>query len=111
MKKLICESPLQLELFQTSPQRPGSARQGRARITSSGKRAYDIPRGYAAQPGTGPAGESCRSCKFRCTVCMGGKNWHKCGLLKHRWTSGPGTDIRLKSPACEHWKLKPLIQP
>lgn len=58
-------------------------------------------RGYAAHPGTGPAGESCRTCKH-----LGGhsrgRRWYKCSLVK--MTLGPGTDIRLKSPACWRWE-------
>lgn len=56
--------------------------------------------GYAAAPGSGPAGESCKTCKHL-SGHQRGKKFYKCGLMK--WTFGAGTDIRLKSPACWHW--------
>lgn len=69
------------------------------------KRDYSA-KGFPARPGSGPAGETCRSCA-NCVRCpYHGKNYYKCAILRHRWTSGPGTDIKLKSPACEWWKAK-----
>lgn len=61
--------------------------------------------GYAARPGTGPAGEKCRTCA--CAYQRGGRvrSYWKCSLVKV--TGGPGTDIRLKSPACSQWRPKP----
>jgi hypothetical protein len=61
-------------------------------------------RGYAAAPGSGPEGETCRSCAH--TVMAGGysKNYWKCGLIN--WTNGKSTDIVLKSPACARWEAK-----
>lgn len=52
--------------------------------------------GYAAPPGTGPAGETCRTCAH-----MTGRRFHKCrlGLV----TSGAATDIRTSAPACRLW--------
>lgn len=64
----------------------------------------DTPRGYAATPGTGPAGETCRTCAHSCISHAYTRNHWKCELIKHRWTHGPGTDIRLKSPACHGWE-------
>jgi len=59
--------------------------------------------GYAARPGSGPAGESCRTCA--CLRVSGRtRNYYKCALVKP--TGGPGTDIRLKSPACSQWRAK-----
>jgi hypothetical protein len=110
MPKLICSDPLQMELFEV-PSRGQRGDNLTYRITAKGKVLYDIPRGYAAPPGSGPAGETCRSCAHRRILNTYGHNWHKCGLLEHRWTRGPGTDIRLKSPACLHWAPKPTPQP
>jgi len=59
--------------------------------------------GYAARPGSGPAGESCRTCACSYSKALG-KNYWKCSLVKA--TGGPGTDIRLKSPACSQWRRK-----
>ncbi len=58
-------------------------------------------KGYASRPGSGPAGETCRSCARKVRVSSGVRAYWKCSLLKP--TKGPGTDIRLKSPACAYW--------
>lgn len=55
---------------------------------------------YPKAPGTGPAGETCRSCANATPHDCSRRYW-KCGLVN--WTKGPATDIRLKSPACAFW--------
>ena len=66
-----------------------------------------VPKGYAATPGSGPQGESCKSCKHAVgTGRTGGRTYWKCELLRAHWTSGPGTDILLRSPACKHWQAE-----
>ena len=63
------------------------------------------PNGYAAPPGTGPTGERCKTCEHSVgTGNYGGRTYWKCDLLRPRWTSGPGTDILLRSPACRLWE-------
>ena len=64
---------------------------------------YVEPRGYIMPPGTGPAGETCKTCKhiFRRRHA---KTYLKCGLNKARWTRGSGSDIRAESPACSKWE-------
>lgn len=63
------------------------------------------PNGYAAAPGSGPAGESCGSCGHVYRRASGsGKVFRKCDLVRE--TSGPGSDIVLKSPACARWEAK-----
>jgi len=60
-------------------------------------------KGYAAAPGSGPAGETCKTCRHHVIIQI--KNiYHKCGLV--HWTAGAKTDIRLKSPACRRWEEK-----
>ena len=62
-------------------------------------------RGHAAMPGTGPNGETCRSCLH--SVCKSlAKNYWKCELAKARWTGGGATDVRLRDPACAKWSAK-----
>lgn len=56
--------------------------------------------GYAATPGTGPAGETCGSCRH----CQRG-GYTKCALTRH--TSCEASDIRLIAPACLRWE--PLV--
>lgn len=58
-------------------------------------------RGYAHPPGTGPAGETCATCKHIRRV-GNIRLYRKCALVK--WTHGAGTDILARSPACAKWE-------
>lgn len=60
-------------------------------------------RGYAGIPGTGPNGETCGSCKHH-VVREYSKRYHKCDLMRARWTGGAGTDIKVRAPACKRWE-------
>lgn len=62
--------------------------------------------GYAARPGSGPAGESCGTCIHDCPEEYHNKIFHKCAMMKHAWTHGPGSDIRVRSPACSFWSAQ-----
>lgn len=67
------------------------------------KHKYRKARGWAAQPGSGPEGETCKSCKNSYIHHrQNGKNWWKCALLKP--THGAATDLRLKWTACNRWE-------
>ena len=57
--------------------------------------------GYAATPGTGPEGETCRTCDHK-TYHERTKRYYKCDLIN--WGHGKGTDILLRSPACHRWE-------
>lgn len=60
--------------------------------------------GYAAHPGSGPANETCGSCAHRVrSMLRSGRVFQKCALMKHAWTSGPGSDIKCKTTACNRW--------
>lgn len=63
------------------------------------------PKGYAARPGTGPAGETCRTCKHMYRKLMS-KTYLKCLLRKQFWTGGRGSDVLARSPACSFWERK-----
>jgi hypothetical protein len=76
----------------------------------SKKRRNETPAGYAAQPGTGPAGHFCKDCRHICRKNMS-KTYLKCGLMRIHWTGGFKTDIRANSPACRHWASKVQIDP
>lgn len=65
-------------------------------------------RGHAAQPGSGPEGETCGSCNHLVRK-RRARTYFKCGLI--RWTSGPATDIRKRDPACEFWTPKTWSEP
>lgn len=60
--------------------------------------------GYAAPPGSGPAGETCKTCAHRYQRMGGAKSFTKCRLVKA--TNGKGSDILQKSPACSRWEAK-----
>ena len=60
--------------------------------------------GHAAVPGTGPKGETCKTCQHCTPTGNGGKTFYKCGLCRIGWTHGPATDIRVKDPACGMWR-------
>ena len=60
-------------------------------------------RSHPAMPGTGPAGETCRSCKHIARLTFS-KTYRKCELMQASWTGGPGTDIRASDPACKKWE-------
>lgn len=62
-----------------------------------------VVNGYAMKPGTGPQGETCGSCKHRFVKRMAG-TYHKCLITRRNWTGGAGTDIRVRSPACQRWE-------
>lgn len=74
-------------------------------VKRSGKRREPIPRGHAAQPGTGPEGETCRTCDhlYRRRY---SKTYLKCGLMQAHWTGGRGSDVRARDPACRRWEPK-----
>ena len=56
--------------------------------------------------GRGPAGETCGTCRHlvRTGNNLKQRAYLKCGLLQHRWTHGPATDIRASWLACEYWE-------
>ena len=60
-------------------------------------------RGHAAMPGGGPKGETCGTCAHLVRRRLA-KTYLKCDLI--RWTSGPGTDVRAKDPACSRWERR-----
>lgn len=62
-----------------------------------------VPKGHAWTPGSGPAGETCKTCAH-ITRNKWGRVYLKCGLTKAKWTHGPGSDIRARDPACKFWK-------
>jgi hypothetical protein len=62
--------------------------------------------GYAAQPGSGPEGETCKTCRHRVRVGGGTRSYPKCQLMQHAWTCGPGSDIRVRTAACSRWESR-----
>lgn len=73
----------------------------------SARLAYNT--GYAAKPGTGPAGETCKTCQH-CVPHKYAKTFYKCKLMKAGWTHSIKTDIKLKSPACSKWEVAEMFR-
>jgi hypothetical protein len=63
--------------------------------------------GYAGQPGAGPAGETCKSCRWRKRVHHGTRHYNKCGHARGRNTFSEASDIRVSAPACQFWEGSP----
>lgn len=53
--------------------------------------------------GSGPAGETCKTCAHLVGVQFAKTYW-KCGLMKRFWTGGSGTDVKRAWAACEKWE-------
>ena len=66
---------------------------------------YVEPRGYYAPPGTGPAGETCNTCRHHVTRRFS-KKYHKCALAHALWTGGRANDILVRAAACKGWEGK-----
>jgi hypothetical protein len=80
-------------------------RMARMRREKPPRRKPTVKNGYAAVPGTGPEGETCKTCKYKVSCGhYGGKHYLKCELRKATWTNGEGTDILARSPACSKWE-------
>lgn len=80
----------------------------RAIVGPKPKRNPTVPKGYAALPGTGPEGKTCRDCQHKQTMSnTGAKSWIKCVLMKAAWTSAADQHSRTprRSPA---GALKPI---
>ena len=61
--------------------------------------------GYAATPGTGPQGETCKTCQHLYRKRMAG-TYLKCSLMEAVWTGGGATDVKAGSPACARWEIR-----
>jgi hypothetical protein len=88
---------INLDLFANAPLRAGPS-------VKVPRHSTPKARGYAYWPGTGPAGETCKTCQFiqrhqHAKVYI--KCGHKCAPAH---TGGPATDIRARSPACKYWE-------
>ena len=84
------------------PAGPALTRKERRKLLTG--RTTPMPKGHAWKPGTGPAGETCGSCKHYVRKKYNRRIHLKCGLVEAQWTHGPGSDIRAKDPACKKWE-------
>ena len=74
-----------------------------APMTGKRKRKPTPKRGHYFKPGTGPAGETCGSCKHLYRNRLA-KTYLKCALNRANWTGGEGSDVRAKDAACKFWE-------
>ena len=65
---------------------------------------YVQARGYGAPPGSGPQGETCKTCRYRVQMSGSSQRWSKCEKARWRWTGGRATDILASAPACKLWQ-------
>ena len=89
--------PSQMDLMDLPEVAPPSVKHTRVRAKSTG---------HAGVPGTGPQGETCKSCSHLMRRATYRKTFLKCALRKAEWTGGKGTDIRAKDAACGKWEAK-----
>ena len=72
-----------------------------------------LPTGAAAMrttpalSGSGPKGETCRTCQYATRIGGYSKTFYKCGRTRESWTSSERTDIKLRWPACSEWSRMP----
>ena len=62
-------------------------------------------KGHPRTPGTGPDGESCKTCEHLVRRQLS-KTYLKCGLMRDNWSGGAATDVKAGDSACEKWKAK-----
>lgn len=101
----------QLPLFDLPPAEP--CEPAKPRIAANpGNRPYGKGRPCTpSDPGTGPQGETCGGCLFlRRIQSRSGKTFLKCGVMRHAWTRGGGTDVKAKWPACGEWYPKDQVK-
>ena len=61
-------------------------------------------RGHMEPPGSGPEGRTCAECAHLVRLeSPSGRRFHKCGLMRGRWTHGGASDIRRADPACRRF--------
>ena len=68
-----------------------------------GERRAPTPGATPSLIGSGPDGETCRTCKNAVRLDYHDKAYWKCGLMRSVWTHGAASDIKLKWPACGDW--------
>jgi len=62
------------------------------------------PAGYAGQPGSGPAGQTCGTCAFCRYRLINERRYYKCQRMSAIWSRNSTTDIRAQSPACNRFE-------
>lgn len=100
-----------IQAWLDAPHSAGSERRAASarlpRLLYPAKRKATQPKGHAQPPGSGPAGETCGTCAAYSRINDGtAGTFRKCGKAQHKWTHGPGSDIRKRDAACTEWEKK-----
>ena len=95
--------PTSRDLFGESPQQPSKRASG-SKLGPKGGKHYVQPWGYYAPPGTGPVGETCKTCAHICVRGFVAGRYLKCLRARGKWTGGRKSDILAGSPACSGWQ-------
>jgi len=74
-------------------------------LPPSAARKLSRKHGHAALPGTGPDGETCKTCRHLEHRQFAGV-YLKCWLMRAYWTRGEGTDVRAADAACRRWEAR-----
>lgn len=61
--------------------------------------------GYYSLPGSGPEGETCRTCNHYVRI-HHARVYRKCLKNEAKWTKGKGSDILASAPACSGWEAQ-----
>lgn len=80
-------------------------------IGPQGGKHYVKPWGYFMPPGTGPSGETCKTCKHLTGRGGVAGRYLKCERARSKWTHGRKTDILAGSPACSGWEKPDQLSP
>lgn len=108
-KKHPCKFPrlrnLNVDLFGDPIPPPETGARSDAELRRERRRAYEIPKGHAWTPGSGPAGETCGTCRHR-RFFKQSRAWYKCAKNESAWSHARHTDIRLRDAACKFWQAE-----
>lgn len=91
---------------ETEPDPPRVGARTTAEIRRDQRRLSEQAKGYAWKPGTGPAGETCRTCTHCQHIAYHRRGYNKCAANRAAWGHSVRSDIRLRSPACKKWEAK-----
>ena len=62
--------------------------------------------GYAGNPGKGPAGETCGSCRHARRHGLSSRRYYKCHHERAYRSSSVASDIKATMLACEYWQAR-----
>jgi hypothetical protein len=79
---------------------------GERKLLPSAARRTSRVQATPAPIGSGPAGETCRTCAHYTHGGGNVRSYPKCGLMRSSWTRGPGSDIKASFDACRLWEAK-----